>query len=203
MHAEPGSQRCFESEESRLDVWAVAETADVAVDLTIEAVDGMRLETVEPAAGSGTDGDRHRRQVGPVSDRGPRESPCARRAVAGHRHGRRRQCVRVPAGATAIHRDPTHRTARPPRHPPDSAHRAGRRVCRCPPIRARRPVAHGQLAGQRAARQPARHGAADRPRRRRRGADRRVSAAAGSGDRSNRPHRARRGTGRAERVAQR
>jgi len=51
MYGEPGSHRCFESEESRLDVWAVAETPDVAVDLTFEAVDGMRLETVEPAAG--------------------------------------------------------------------------------------------------------------------------------------------------------
>ena len=51
VYGEPGSHRCFESEESRLDVWAVAETPDVAVDLTIEAVDGMRLETVEPAAG--------------------------------------------------------------------------------------------------------------------------------------------------------
>ena len=51
VYGEPGSHRCFESEESRLDVWAVAETPDVAVDLTFEAVDGMRLETVEPAAG--------------------------------------------------------------------------------------------------------------------------------------------------------
>jgi len=51
VYGEPGSHRCFESEESRLDVWAVAETRDVAVDLTIEAVGGMRLETVEPAAG--------------------------------------------------------------------------------------------------------------------------------------------------------
>ena len=51
VYGEPGSHRCFESEESRLDVWAVTETPNVAVDLTIEAVDGMRLETVEPAAG--------------------------------------------------------------------------------------------------------------------------------------------------------
>jgi len=53
VHAEPGSQRCFESEESRLDVWAVredTETADVAVDLTLETVEGMRLETVESAS---------------------------------------------------------------------------------------------------------------------------------------------------------
>ena len=47
VHAEPGSARCFESEETRVSVWAVAETADVGLDLTLEAVDGMRLETVE------------------------------------------------------------------------------------------------------------------------------------------------------------
>jgi uncharacterized protein (DUF58 family) len=50
VHAEPGSQRCFESEETRLSVWAVAEPGDAAVDLTLEAVDGMRLETVEPVS---------------------------------------------------------------------------------------------------------------------------------------------------------
>jgi uncharacterized protein (DUF58 family) len=50
VHAEPGSQRCFESEETRLSVWAVAETSDVAVDLKLEALDGMRLETVEPVS---------------------------------------------------------------------------------------------------------------------------------------------------------
>jgi uncharacterized protein (DUF58 family) len=48
VHGEPGSLRCFESEETRLSVWAVAETADVTVTLTVGAVDGMRLETVEP-----------------------------------------------------------------------------------------------------------------------------------------------------------
>jgi uncharacterized protein (DUF58 family) len=47
VHAEPGAQRCFESEETRLSVWAVAETADLAVDLSLEAVDGMRFEAVE------------------------------------------------------------------------------------------------------------------------------------------------------------
>jgi uncharacterized protein (DUF58 family) len=51
VHAEPGSQRCFESEETRLTVWASTEnteTDDVAVDLTLETVDGMRFETVDP-----------------------------------------------------------------------------------------------------------------------------------------------------------
>lgn len=49
VHAEPGSQRCFESEETRLSVWAVSETGDAAVTLTIETVHGMRVETAEPA----------------------------------------------------------------------------------------------------------------------------------------------------------
>jgi uncharacterized protein (DUF58 family) len=48
VYGEPGSLRCFESEETRLSVWAVAETADVTVALTVAAVDGMRFETVEP-----------------------------------------------------------------------------------------------------------------------------------------------------------
>jgi uncharacterized protein (DUF58 family) len=47
VHAEPGSHRCFESESTRLSVWATVETSDAAVDLTIETVDGMRLETAE------------------------------------------------------------------------------------------------------------------------------------------------------------
>jgi uncharacterized protein (DUF58 family) len=50
VHADPGSQRCFESEETRLTVWAVAETADVALRLRVEAVEGMRLETVGEAS---------------------------------------------------------------------------------------------------------------------------------------------------------
>jgi uncharacterized protein (DUF58 family) len=50
VHAEPGWQRCFESEETRFTVWAAAETGDAAVDLTLETVDGMRLETVEPVS---------------------------------------------------------------------------------------------------------------------------------------------------------
>ena len=50
VHAEPGSQRCFESEETRLTVWVSAESADVTVALTLETVDGMRLETVDPGS---------------------------------------------------------------------------------------------------------------------------------------------------------
>jgi uncharacterized protein (DUF58 family) len=47
VHAEPASQRCFESEETRLSVWFSTEAPDEAVTLTLEAVDGMRLETSE------------------------------------------------------------------------------------------------------------------------------------------------------------
>jgi uncharacterized protein (DUF58 family) len=50
VHAEPGSQRCFESEETRVSVWVVADASDVAVGLTLEAVHGMRLETVDRAS---------------------------------------------------------------------------------------------------------------------------------------------------------
>jgi uncharacterized protein (DUF58 family) len=62
VHAEPGSQRCFESEETRLSVWATAESGYAATDLTIETVDGMRLETVEP-------GPRHGQTVVVVADK--------------------------------------------------------------------------------------------------------------------------------------
>jgi uncharacterized protein (DUF58 family) len=53
VHAEPGEQRCFESEETRLTVSATvqdSENTDVTVDLTLEIVDGMRLETVDPVS---------------------------------------------------------------------------------------------------------------------------------------------------------
>ena len=47
VHAEPGSQRCFETEPTQLDVWAATETFGAAVQLTVSAVEGMRLEVVE------------------------------------------------------------------------------------------------------------------------------------------------------------
>ncbi|MDT5160827.1 MAG: hypothetical protein QOC90_1137, partial [Mycobacterium sp.] len=53
VHAEPGSQRCFESEETRLRVWVTTESGDAATELTIEAIGGMRLESVEPAPEGG------------------------------------------------------------------------------------------------------------------------------------------------------
>jgi len=49
VHAEPGSQRCFESEETRVTIWASAESADVTIGLTLQPVDGMRCETVDLA----------------------------------------------------------------------------------------------------------------------------------------------------------
>ena len=53
VQAEPGSLRCFESEATRLSVWAVSkntETGYAAVDLILDTVDGMRLEHVETVA---------------------------------------------------------------------------------------------------------------------------------------------------------
>jgi uncharacterized protein (DUF58 family) len=46
VHAEPGSQRCFETEQAQLSVWATTETYGAAVELTVSAVEGMRLETL-------------------------------------------------------------------------------------------------------------------------------------------------------------
>jgi uncharacterized protein (DUF58 family) len=47
LHGEPGSQRCFETEQTQLNVWAMAESADVAVEVTVSAVSGMRLEVLD------------------------------------------------------------------------------------------------------------------------------------------------------------
>ncbi|AGB26509.1 hypothetical protein Mycsm_06357 [Mycobacterium sp. JS623] len=53
VYAEPGEQRCFETEATRLTVWARvedSENTDVTVHLTLETVDGMRLENVDPVS---------------------------------------------------------------------------------------------------------------------------------------------------------
>ncbi len=55
VHAEPGLQRCFEGEQTQLNVWATAEPADVAVTLAITGVEGMQLDV--------TDGDPAGRQT--------------------------------------------------------------------------------------------------------------------------------------------
>jgi uncharacterized protein (DUF58 family) len=47
VHAEPGSQRCFETEQAQLTVWATTENHGVAVELRVSAVDGMRLDVVD------------------------------------------------------------------------------------------------------------------------------------------------------------
>jgi uncharacterized protein (DUF58 family) len=47
VHAEPGSQRCFEAEQTQLTFWADTQTSGTAIDLTVSAIDGMRLEVVE------------------------------------------------------------------------------------------------------------------------------------------------------------
>ncbi len=50
VHAEGGSQRCFESEQTRLTVWADTETYGAAVRLAVSALDGMVLEVVARAS---------------------------------------------------------------------------------------------------------------------------------------------------------
>ncbi|MDT5409941.1 MAG: hypothetical protein QOG14_2161 [Mycobacterium sp.] len=47
VHAEPGSQRCFEAEQTQLTFWADTQTLGAAVELTMSAIDGMRLEVVQ------------------------------------------------------------------------------------------------------------------------------------------------------------
>lgn len=51
VHAEPASQRCFESEQMRLSVWATMQTHGLAMRLRLSGVDGMRLDVIEGAAG--------------------------------------------------------------------------------------------------------------------------------------------------------
>ncbi len=46
VHAEPGSQRCFEAEQVQLTLAASTETLGTAIELTASAVDGMQLESV-------------------------------------------------------------------------------------------------------------------------------------------------------------
>jgi uncharacterized protein (DUF58 family) len=50
VHADPASQRCFETEQTQLTLWADTETLGTAVGLTVSTVDGMRLEVVERTA---------------------------------------------------------------------------------------------------------------------------------------------------------
>jgi uncharacterized protein (DUF58 family) len=50
VQAEPGSQRCFEAEQTQLTVWATTETLGVPVELTVSAVDGMRLDVLDASS---------------------------------------------------------------------------------------------------------------------------------------------------------
>jgi uncharacterized protein (DUF58 family) len=47
VHAEPGSQRCFETEQAQFTIWATTETYGVAVELTMSAVEGMQLNVLD------------------------------------------------------------------------------------------------------------------------------------------------------------
>lgn len=44
VHADPGSQRCFEGEQAHLTLWASTETSGTAIELTASAVGGMQLD---------------------------------------------------------------------------------------------------------------------------------------------------------------
>jgi uncharacterized protein (DUF58 family) len=62
VHADPASQRCFETEQTQLTLWADTETLGTAVGLTVSAVDGMRLQVVERTS-------RQRQTVTTTADR--------------------------------------------------------------------------------------------------------------------------------------
>ncbi|MGA8544277.1 MAG: DUF58 domain-containing protein [Mycobacterium sp.] len=62
VHAEPGSQRCFETEQAQLSVWASTETLGAAVELTVSAVEEMRLEVLNRTS-------RQRQTVATTADR--------------------------------------------------------------------------------------------------------------------------------------
>jgi uncharacterized protein (DUF58 family) len=51
VHAEPSSQRCFETEQAQLTVRATTETHGVATELTVSAVEGMRLDVLDRTSG--------------------------------------------------------------------------------------------------------------------------------------------------------
>jgi len=68
VHGEPDSRRCFENEPARLRVWltqqagAAGETGSSAVELTVSAVAGMRLESLDPES-------RHAKSVAATAQR--------------------------------------------------------------------------------------------------------------------------------------
>lgn len=50
VHAEPGSQRCFETEQSQVNVGASADSPELTVELTLSADEGMQLEVLDQAS---------------------------------------------------------------------------------------------------------------------------------------------------------
>ncbi|HZU46949.1 MAG TPA: DUF58 domain-containing protein [Mycobacterium sp.] len=46
-HAQPGSQRCFESEQVELSVWVTVESDSAAVHLSVITIEGMQLDIVD------------------------------------------------------------------------------------------------------------------------------------------------------------
>ncbi|HWF71068.1 MAG TPA: DUF58 domain-containing protein [Mycobacterium sp.] len=77
VHAEPGSQRCFETEQAQLSVWATTETYGAAVGLTVSAVEGMRLEVLDRTS-------RQRQMVATTAERWGRYPIWATVEVAAH-----------------------------------------------------------------------------------------------------------------------
>ena len=155
----------------------------MAVDVSVSAVDGMRLEVIDDGSRRAADGCGRRPNDGaaiPIRARVEVVAPGGLLAGTATVDAAECSCFPLaPPQSTAIPKTElldrlgTHLT----RHIGPGVEYADIRA-----VRPRRPVAHGQLAGERAPRQPARHPAVDRPGRRRGRADRHVAAAAGSGD---------------------
>lgn len=62
VHAAPGLQQCFESEQIQLTLWATTESAEAAVELTAATVAGMRLEAIDGSS-------RERKIIGAEAER--------------------------------------------------------------------------------------------------------------------------------------
>jgi uncharacterized protein (DUF58 family) len=62
VHGEPGSVRCFETEQTQLSAWATVESGDGGVELAVSAVAGMRLEVLDG-------GSRERKTVAASAER--------------------------------------------------------------------------------------------------------------------------------------
>jgi uncharacterized protein (DUF58 family) len=77
VHAEPGSQRCFETEQVQLTVWATTETYGVATELTVSAVEGMRVDVLDRTP-------RQRQTVAITAERWGRYPVRARLEVVAH-----------------------------------------------------------------------------------------------------------------------